>query len=91
MSDEQQLYTEVDRAERAKQILEHDLYKEAFTLIRTNLLADIENSKTGQSEIREEAWRKLHVLKELERYFRTIMQTGEMAKISLRERFKRFV
>lgn len=77
------LEKDVARAKEAEAIIENALVKEALDLIRSNLLAEIENSKVTDKDGRENAYRMLKVVSEFRRYFFTIMQTGKVAEHEL--------
>lgn len=73
------LRADFERGERAKRILESDLFNEALETIRGNLQKEWANSKSGDKEGREEAWRMLKVTNEFERFFINVVATGKMA------------
>lgn len=77
----EQLRKELDRAARAREIIEHPLWIEAWGELRERCLATWENGTTP--EIREEAWRTLTVAKKVRRSFEVLIETGKMAEIAL--------
>jgi len=68
----------VARGNRAKEMLDDDIFNEAFDHIRINLLNMFENSDSHDSKGREKAWQQMNALKEVHRYFRIVAENGTM-------------
>lgn len=73
------LATERARGDRATQLLENELLQEAFATIRDNLTAQWAASAYKEAEGREECYRMLHALNEVERHLHSVVETGRMA------------
>lgn len=71
---------DIARGTRAEQLLENDLLNEAFTKIRENLHQQFEQSSANDAEGREEAWKMLKVISEVERHLKSVVHTGKIAK-----------
>lgn len=81
MSDvSEQLSREVARGQEAKDLLDHDLIRESFAIIRNNLLSEYEGSKSHDKEGREDAYRQLKALNEIKRHLSSVLETGKMAE-----------
>lgn len=89
MSEEFQLLRESDRGQKAKDVLNNEVFTEAFSVIRESLHQKFELSKASDKDVREEAYRYLKVLVEIERHITTVMNTGKMADMMLSEREKK--
>jgi len=82
---------EVNRGERAKQVLHNELYKEAFTALRASLYDGFCHTKFKDSDERDEIWRKQQAVDFIENYLQEVMETGEIARASLAQRAKKVV
>lgn len=80
---EAKLRKDMERAERAKRVLENELVKEAIEVIKTNVRTAWESSKANDKEGREEAWKMLKVVNEFERHFVNLVTSGKMAEKEL--------
>ena len=74
---------EVSRGARAKQLTDDPLFKEAITTIRENLTRKWTESDPKDKDGREEVYRYLKVLSEVERFFLTVIQSGQIAQEEL--------
>ena len=79
---------ELERAARAKALIENELLKEAFTLMRENLIASWETSKAMDQDAREKAWQMMKVVNEVERHLHNVLQTGMVAEKMIEDRKK---
>lgn len=77
------LRVDMNRADRAKRILEDEMVRDALSSMRSSITEKWESSKESDTEGRERAFRMLHALNEFERYFTTIIQTGKYATAEL--------
>lgn len=84
---------DLERANRAKALLNDDLIVEAFEMIEQNCLSDFKNSKASQKDDREDIWKMLKALHELKRHLTSVMERGKLAEhnLSLAEKIKRKV
>ena len=71
---------DIARGERAQALLDNDLLNEAFGKIRSNLHEQFEKSSAKDTEGREEAWKMLKVISEVERHLKSVIHTGKLAK-----------
>ena len=74
---------ELRRAEEARQLLEHPLFKDAVTQLRDGLLAEIEKANVDQTDKVRDAQRCLKLISKLVAAISRHMTTGEMAAAQL--------
>lgn len=74
---------ELNRARLAEQVLNNPLYREAFDLIRANLIDKFEKTKFDQKEERDEIWRKMQIVNSMQEHFQYVMENGKMAEETL--------
>lgn len=86
MTEEQieQLKEESSFAAKARIVLNNEAYKQAFTIRKAQIFEIFCNTKQDQDDIREEAWRTMKNLNALEDFFRTALETGNMADAQLK-------
>jgi ABC-type protease/lipase transport system fused ATPase/permease subunit len=77
------LELDVRRALEAKGIIENPMVIEAIGLIRANVTAKWEASKSSDKEGREQAWMMLKAVNEFQRFFEHALQTGKVAEHEL--------
>lgn len=84
---------DLDRANRAKALLNDDLLVEAFDTIRTHCIEGFQNSLAAQKEEREDLWKMLKALSEVQRHLKSVMERGKLAehKLSFVDKVKRKV
>jgi hypothetical protein len=87
------LSDEVRRAQRAKLLLQDEVFLEAVQKIERSLLDGIERSAFTDDKTREKLCQSFTLLRTLVREIHTVMETGELAQqqISLLERAKSFI
>lgn len=83
MEDEGLRRQEVDRAARAKRILEDDLFVEAIEAIKDEIMRDFANSSLNDDETRKTARLRLKALDDVVGKFKSCIQTGQMASTQL--------
>lgn len=81
--DENRLIKETERGNRAKRILEDDLWLEAWAAIEANLLSGWRNSPARDAEGREALWMALKLAEQVRTLFESHMRTGQMAEMQL--------
>ena len=69
-----------ERARHANNLLQNDLFKEAFDVLREDLMSRWSHSGSTESEARESIWLAMRLLDRLEGHFKSIVETGQMAK-----------
>lgn len=84
----QQLEQEIADAAEAERFLSHPKFSQAMTAIRADLFNKFSRTKSGESEERDELWRKMQMADWFESYFVRIVQTGNMAEKTLAQQFK---
>lgn len=75
--------TDIRRAAEAETVLNNPIFKESLDLIRAKLMTDFERTKFGQSDERDEVWRKMQTVNWFEEHFKQVLKTGKMAKQTL--------
>ena len=74
MSDEQ-------REQRAKNLLDNPLLKEAFDVLREDLMTRWESSGSTELEARESIWLAMRLLDRLHGHINSIVEPGHMNKM----------
>lgn len=74
-----QISKDMERGQRARELLENTLLKEAFSVLETELTDVWKATKTNQAEVREEAWITLRALHRLEGILTTWVNGGKIA------------
>ena len=69
------------REGRAKALLENPLFKEAFDVLREDLLNRWSNSGSTELEARESIWLAMRLLDRLYGHINSIVETGHMNKV----------
>lgn len=82
MSPEQEL----QRATRARQILDDDLFREAVAAIEQALLRGIQQSAFSDDKLREKLCQRYSLLQDLLGQFRTHIESGMLAEEQIRQR-----
>lgn len=77
------LNKDVQRATRAKQLLDDPMIQEIMVSMRHNLHRKIETSEYKNADEREECYRMLRTLESFEGQFKKIMQSGTSATETL--------
>lgn len=88
-TEEQQLRRELDRSQRAREVLDNPLYQEAIGSLRDQLRAEWVNSPARDTEGRERLWLAINLLGKVEQHLSQTLQTGQMARIQLDEKRSR--
>lgn len=77
---------EINRGEEAQRILEHPLFQEAFTATRDGIVQTMQASAMGDQALHNRLVIALQLLAQIEKSFRTHMETGRMAVIQADEK-----
>lgn len=87
------LEKEVRRAERAKQIINDEVFQAAVSSLRDALLLGIRQSAFKDEKLREKLCARYALLEELVTQLQAVMETGAMAKeqLSMIEKAKEFL
>ena len=70
-----------ERELRAKNLLENELFNEAFEVLKKELLSQWEQSGSQNSDQRESIWLAVRLLEKIKGHISSIVETGHMAKI----------
>ena len=70
---------EISRGERARQVLEDEMFKEAMTAIKAEVYRKFLATSFDQKEERDELWRKSQTIEALEGYLKSVMISGKLA------------
>ena len=77
---------EVRRAERAKQIINDEIFTSAVAAIREAMLMGIRHSAFKDAELREKLCQRYALLEDLVGQIETVMETGELAQEEIRRK-----
>lgn len=83
MSDREKLLTGKNRGVLAKQVLDNPVYQEAMVIIRGDLMVKFENTKPEDSEKRDEIWRQMRTIAEMEKRIKKVMVDGNVCEAEL--------
>lgn len=87
-----ELHAQVERATRAREVLDNELYKGAFVAIRQMIIDEWQKSPARDEEGRERLYLMQSLLKMLENHLRSHIETGVVAsgKLASLQEPKRF-
>ena len=74
-------FSEEERARRANNLLQDELFVEAFDLLKQDLQSRWENSGSTEVEARESIWLAMRLLDRIHAHISSIVETGRMAYI----------
>lgn len=86
MSDESQLLREVERASKARAVMESVIVKEALETIERDTLALWEQTGSRDTDARERLWMFYVVSRKFRNTLQQVMETGRMAELQLQEK-----
>ena len=69
------------REERAKNLLQNELFNEAFDVLRKDLMDRWNASGSSELEARESIWLAMRLLDRLYGHINSIVETGHMNKV----------
>ena len=70
-----------EREVRAKNLLQNELFNEAFETLRIELLGQWEQSGSHNIDQRESIWLAVRLLEKIRGHITSIVETGHMAKV----------
>jgi hypothetical protein len=79
---------EIKRGEQAEKILNNDVYKDAFNVVKNNIINAMNDSPLGDDKTHNRLVIALQTLSQIEKALADVMQTGKIAKIQVED--KRF-
>ena len=74
---------ELERGNKAKAILESDLFQESFDLLKADYINEWENSKLSETDQRERLYYMVANLDDVKLHFQTVLETGKLASKQL--------
>ena len=83
--DKSKLDTEVNKAHRAKTLLEDPMFREAFETLKTEYQNALLATKHNEDEQRKALWLAWHLTDKIEQHFKTAVETGKLAQAQLNE------
>ena len=69
------------REEKAKNLLNNELFNESFDVLRKDLMSRWEASGSTELEARESIWLAMRLLDRLHGHIKSIVETGHMNKM----------
>ena len=79
MTPEERLY----RGSRAKEIIESDVFQEAFSAIEAEVIDQWKTSPARDESGRQNLWQYLRLLEKVKLNLQTTMETGRLAQLDL--------
>lgn len=76
---------EIKRGEQAERILDNEIYKEAFTAVKDNIIDAMQRSPLSDEVTHNRLVIALQTLNQIQKALTDIMQTGKMAKIQVND------
>jgi hypothetical protein len=70
-----------ERELRAKNLLQNELFNEAFEVLKKELLNQWEQSGSQHIDQRESIWLAIRLLEKIKGHITSIVETGHMAKV----------
>ena len=83
--EEVKLKLEMQRGQKAAELLNEELLVEAFDLMNNRLKSEWELSPARDTEGRERLWLMLKLLKNVQDHLQEVLMTGKMASIKLEQ------
>lgn len=77
----EKLDQEIRAGMNANRLMEDPVFKEAFSVIESTLIERIRQVPMGDTKTQHELVLSIQLLGQLKNYFRTVADTGKMAKI----------
>jgi len=85
MTDEVKLRKEISRGDRAKTIIEDELFKETVVAIKANYMSQFLATSFKDSDGRTAIWIAIHQLDKILGHLTELMNTGKLASKQLEE------
>ena len=82
--------SEIKRGERAVEVLENPLYKEAFEKVRNGIINSMAQSPLGDAETHNRLVIAMQLLNQIEKQLKDVMATGKLAAMSTTDKRKIF-
>lgn len=81
---------EITRGKDAQRILNEPLYQEAFASVRDGIIKAMTQSAMGDEKTHNRQVIALQVLEQLKRQLQTVMETGQMEEMQLKDKRRFF-
>lgn len=78
-----QLQREAARGQQAQDLLDNDIYKEAWNSVESAIIQKWKDCGIREKDSQLELKQMFHVLSEVRRYVQVIAETGKMAQLQL--------
>lgn len=82
--------SEIKRGERAAEVLENELYKEAIEKVRNGIIQSMAISPLGDSETHNRLVIAMQLLNQIEKSLKDVVTTGKMAGLQTSDKRKLF-
>ena len=82
--------SEIKRGERAAEVLENELYKEAVEKVRNGIIQSMAISPLGDSETHNRLVIAMQLLNQIEKSLKDVVTTGKMAGLQTTDKRKIF-
>ena len=82
--------SEIKRGERAAEVLENELFKEAVTKVREGIIQSMAISPLGDSETHNRLVIAMQLLNQIEKGLKDVITTGRMSAIQTSDKRKLF-
>jgi hypothetical protein len=82
--------SEIKRGERANEVLENPLFKEAITKVREGIINSMSISALGDAETHNRLVIAMQLLNQIEKSLKDVVVTGKMAAIQTSDKRKLF-
>jgi len=79
------------RGNQAAEVLNNPIYQEAFVAIRARLMSEFQNTKFRQSKQRDEIWRQMQTVEQVQKHLEKVMQSGRISEATIVQRGKKLV
>jgi len=75
----------VSRSDKARQILENQVFKESFEKLKDLYTTSLFNTGVNENETREKLWLAVHIVQKVEQNIQEVLDTGKLAKKQLED------
>ena len=82
--------TEIKRGERAAEVLNNELYIEAFNKVREGIIQSMAVSPLGDAETHNRLVIAMQLLNQIEKSLKDVVQTGKMSAMQTSDKRKLF-
>jgi hypothetical protein len=72
----------IDKANKAKELLENDLFIEAINAVEHELLNEFKKTSWFQRRKREKIWQQMQVVSKFVKHFENVIKSGRHAEVS---------